>query len=120
MRPLLLKELRRERYDVVGCGNTVDMLCNLRHYFVPSAVGQDFDLIIADTRLRGFVPTFILLEELQQRERCPPIILMTALIDEYVDERAVRLGVVALIHKPFEVGALLNHVQEAVGGVCQN
>ena len=45
-----------------------------------------------------------------------PIIFMTALDDDALGQVAAQLGCVAYLHKPFEPGALVTAIEDAIGG----
>jgi len=70
---------------------------------------QHYDLLISDICLPG-LDAFKVLEELKSRGRCPPIILLTSFGDDKTHLRARRMGVSALLDKPFALDDLLNTV----------
>lgn len=55
-----------------------------------------------------------LLDKLRDRQSTLPVILMTARTDHTLDERAVRAGVLRVLHKPNFSGGLVNSIKEAL------
>ncbi len=77
-----------------------------------------FDLIILD----NIMPKMTGLEFLTHRQSSSqtpdiPIIMITGLLNEYVHEQATKLGVYAIIGKPYDLGelrALVNQLSPAI------
>jgi FixJ family two-component response regulator len=69
--------------------------------------------IVSDIRLPA-MSGLELLDQLRERGACPPVILMTAHDSPAMRQEACRHGAVAYLPKPFESGALLAAIQNAV------
>jgi DNA-binding response OmpR family regulator len=111
MRGFLARVLRQSGYDVVECPDGMAMLTHLAGFLLPNGIGREkIDLIISEIRLPG-VSGMEVLEGRPTRGGFPPMILMTASGDEKTHERAARLGVAAMIDKPFDVNDLLGEVR---------
>lgn len=57
-----------------------------------------------------------LLDKLRDRSSTLPAILLTARVDRSIDERAIRSGVLEVLHKPNFSGGLIKSVKEALSG----
>jgi DNA-binding NtrC family response regulator len=104
MRALLRDWLEREGYAVLEEPSGERLLAAAR--------AARFDVVILDKEMPdpgGFevLPDF--------RRQCPetPVILITAFGGSRVAEEAVRLGAYRYLEKPFQLGAILEVVQEA-------
>jgi DNA-binding NtrC family response regulator len=104
MRALLRDWLEREGYVVLEEPSGERLLAAAR--------AARFDVVILDKEMSdpgGFevLPDF--------RRQCPetPVILITAFGGSRVAEEAVRLGAYRYLEKPFQLGAILEVVQEA-------
>jgi two-component system, NtrC family, response regulator PilR len=104
MRALLRDWLEREGYAVLEEPSGERLLAAART--------ARFDVVILDKEMSdpgGFevLPDF--------RRQCPetPVILITAFGGSRVAEEAVRLGAYRYLEKPFQLGAILEVVQEA-------
>src|SRR5262245_23679434 len=98
LRSLLAGLLRHEGYEVFeACdGDELESLVSTR---VHGGHRSTLDVIISDVRMPGHSA----LDTLAAVVRAPgtvPVILITALDDEYTHAEAARLGVAALFHKP--------------------
>jgi DNA-binding response OmpR family regulator len=69
------------------------------------------DLVLLDLVMPGR-DGFALLEELARRRRAPPVIVLTATRAAGAEGRALALGAIDCIRKPFEVDALRARVRE--------
>ncbi|NPV60239.1 MAG: response regulator [Actinobacteria bacterium] len=74
------------------------------------------DLIILDVRMPAG-DGFSVVERLKMSTKTfnIPIIILSALPKEDIEERALRAGVVHCIAKPFDNGALLEYVRDLIG-----
>jgi len=88
--------------DVAQAG---DAASALRHVTRP----QPFDVILLDLRLPD-MRDLSLLATLRQLHPQASIILMTAFGSDEIVERAIALGAVAVLNKPFELGTLVDAV----------
>lgn len=114
LRDVLALTLRHRGYDLVECENG---MCLADWIGSTVMIGDEeaFDLIISDIRLPG-VSGLEILDALHAWGGGPPVILITAFGDAETHERAKRMGVHALLDKPFEIEDLLAEVDTAVGG----
>ena len=71
------------------------------------------DCIIADVHMPG-MGGLNLLRKLREQGFMTPVILITALPDENLDEEAVSIGALCLLRKPFKTGALLDWIERAI------
>lgn len=68
--------------------------------------------VVADVEMPG-VTCVELAQALAAASGCVPIILITAKADAYRTSEAEEAGVVALLHKPFDVHEFLDQVEHA-------
>lgn len=69
------------------------------------------DLILLDLVMPGR-DGFDLLEALAKQKQAPPVLVLTATRDPSAAERALALGAVDCLRKPFEVEALRTRVRD--------
>jgi len=118
LRVLLAGAFLSEGYKVTECHHGTDLLDRLdnlvtyREYVRP-AKRERYDLIVSAIQMRG-ATTLETIEEIQQLERLPPIILITAFGDRDTRTRAGELGVAAVFDKPFEFDDLMAKARELV------
>jgi DNA-binding response OmpR family regulator len=76
------------------------------------------DLIISDIRMKG-IDGFTMFEIMKALERFKhiPFIFLTAIDDRSSQQRALKLGAIAYITKPFDVDELLGVVRKALPAV---
>lgn len=105
-RELLAQTFRRMGYEVTECVDGPDLVSKLGTFvlFGPPA---GFDLVISDIRLPGATALEIL-DAMHQCKEVPPVILITAFPAEDTLATARKLGVAAVLHKPFELGELMS------------
>jgi CheY-like chemotaxis protein len=108
-RRLLVESFRAEGYQVAECRNGMELI-GLLHCLEEPARPNDFDLIISDIRMPG-VTGLSVLAGLRELKDGTPVILITAFGDESTHAEAERLGVGAIIDKPFEIRDLLSKAQ---------
>ena len=113
MRRLIAWSLRKAGYDVAECKDGLSLMRKLG-FLDPIKVSQTVDLIVTDIRMPGFTG-FQVLESAREFEEGPPIILISAFADEEAQERAERLGAVALLSKPFDMSELLDWIERLDG-----
>jgi DNA-binding response OmpR family regulator len=76
------------------------------------ALGEsNVDLILLDLVMPGR-DGFDLLEALAKQKQAPPVLVLTATRDPSAAERALALGAVDCLRKPFEVEALRTRVRD--------
>jgi CheY-like chemotaxis protein len=112
MRKLLTWSLSKSGYEVIECPDGVHLLDHVRTFF-PPAEPEDLDLIISDIRMPG-VTGLEVLEGTREYKEFPPMILITAFVDEETHDQARRLGAAAIFDKPFDIDELLAKVREIV------
>lgn len=110
MRALLAHALRRAGYEVVECGDGIDLFEHLRAYFMPVAEPRKVDLVISDIRMPGLSGLEIL-EGLHKRGAFPPVVLITAFGDAATHAAAERCGALATFDKPFDIDDLIVKVR---------
>ena len=69
--------------------------------------------IIADINMPG-MSGLSLLDALRQQDIRTPVVLITALTDNYLDEEAASKGALCLLRKPFEMSSLLDHIDRSL------
>jgi FixJ family two-component response regulator len=55
-----------------------------------------------------------LVRSLREEERATPVILITALPDNHLDDEALSVGALCLIRKPFEAAALVESIERSL------
>jgi DNA-binding response OmpR family regulator len=120
MRSVIAMRLRQQGYSVTECADGAELLSRLGVYLHPEKVEQPlqapkYDLVISDVRMPGVFGTSIV-EGASECPLFPPIILITAFGDEETHEKARRIGVAAVIDKPFDLSDLLEKVRAAIVG----
>lgn len=71
---------------------------------------QDFDIILLDLGLPG-LSGWEVMEQLQQQQSNVPAVIMTALSEISNAERALAMGAIAYLQKPFSFAELLEIIQ---------
>jgi len=112
MRSLIAWTLHKAGYKVIKCHNGFELFQRMRANLNNAQI-TGYDLVLADIRLPG-LDAFEVLEDIQTRGRCPPIILITSFGDEDTHLRAKRMGVAAMFDKPFDMDDLVRAVGELV------
>jgi DNA-binding response OmpR family regulator len=113
-RSLLAQAFRAKGYQVTESVDGPDLVSKLGTYvlFGPPA---DFDLVVSDIRMPGATALEIL-EAMRECEGVPPVILITAFPSSDTHHTAMRLGVAAVIEKPFEIEELLERTENVLAG----
>jgi DNA-binding response OmpR family regulator len=65
-----------------------------------------FDLVLSDLRMPGW-PGMEALAKVSRNPGMPPFILFTAFADEDTHKRALEIGALTLLDKPFDIDYLL-------------
>ncbi len=102
LRVLLTLILSRAGYRVTECDNGLELLEELER-------AEQYDLVISDVRMPALTGLEVL-ESLLDKQQRPPFIGMTAFGDDRTHETARRLGVVAMLDKPFDLDDLIELV----------
>ncbi len=109
MRKLIGWHLRALDCEVFECPNWLGFLEHPALYSWAKKISE-YDLVISDIRMPGVTGTQVL-EQIQDHEPRPPIILITAFGDEATEKLARKLGAAALFNKPFEMDDLIDVVR---------
>jgi len=112
MRALVSEDLRRAGYGVIECADGAVLLDKIDSAKRTQEAG--FDLVVADVRMPEMTGIQVL-ERMRAVDPFTPYIVVTAFGSEEVRTAAIRLGAVAVLDKPFEIGALLRLVEDAIG-----
>ncbi len=120
MRAVIAMRLRQQGYSVTECADGAELLGRLGVYLHPETVEQPpespkYDLVISDVRMPGVFGTSIV-EGASECPLFPPTILITAFGDEETHEKVRRVGVAAVMDKPFDMGDLLEKVRTVIAG----
>ena len=120
MRTVIAMRLRQQGYSVTECADGAELLARLGVYLHPETVKEPpdspkYDLVISDVRMPGVFGTSIV-EGASECPLFPPTILITGFGDEETHERARRVGVAAVLNKPFDMGELLDKVRTIIAG----
>jgi CheY-like chemotaxis protein len=110
---LLTQVLRNDGYHVVAVSNGVDLMDILGDSLSPDGTFARFDLVLSDVRMPGW-PGLDALAKVAQDPGMPPLILFTAFGDEDTHRRALELGALTLLDKPFDVDYLRELVAQVL------
>ena len=108
--------------DETLCSSLVDLMRSIGYRAEPFASAEAFlalcDLVpfacvIADVHLPG-MSGLELARKLHERGGMSPLILITALSDQRLDDEAMSVGARCLLRKPFETKALLDCVERSL------
>ncbi len=110
MRRMLAWSLRDKGFEVTECSDG-DCLMKRLGFLEPLEEAEIFDLIITDIRMPG-VTGMQVLESAVEYGNVPPMILITAFGDELTHARAEKLGVAAMLDKPFDIDDLLAKIDQ--------
>jgi len=112
MRSLIAWTLHKAGYKVTECRNGFELYQRLRAELENSPI-KAYDLVLTDICLPG-LDAFEVLEDMQSRGECPPIILITSFGDDDTHLRAQRMGAAAMFDKPFDMDDLARAVRKLV------
>ncbi|HXY34864.1 MAG TPA: response regulator [Planctomycetaceae bacterium] len=120
MRSVIAMRLRQQGYSVTECADGAELLARLGVYLHPETVAHPpempkYDLVISDLRMPGVFGLSIV-EGASEYPDFPPTILITAFGDAETHEKARRVGVAAMIDKPFDMSDLLETVRTVIAG----
>jgi FixJ family two-component response regulator len=69
--------------------------------------------IVADVHMPG-MGGLNLLQALREQGIATPVVFVTALTDQHLDEEAASRGALCLLRKPFEMSSLLDHIDRSL------
>jgi CheY-like chemotaxis protein len=120
MRSVIAMRLRQQGYSVTECADGAELLARLGVYLHPERVEQPlqspkYDLVISDVRMPGVFGTSVV-EGASDCPLFPPTILITGFGDDETHEKARRVGVAAVMDKPFDISDLLEKVRAIIAG----
>lgn len=113
MRAMLTEALADEGYRVTECADAYEWIEACSPSESPDAA-PNYDIVVSDIKMPG-VSGLALLEGLRGSRRNPPTILVTAFGDAGIHERAMKLGAVAVLDKPFAIDDLLCEIRKVFG-----
>jgi FixJ family two-component response regulator len=108
--------------DEALCSSLVDLMHSIGYRataflsaesFLISPERFNLDCIIADIHMPG-MGGLDLLRELHARGITKPVILITALADNNLDDEAMSRGALCLLRKPFETSVLLDWIERSL------
>ncbi len=116
MRRLLVMSLQSEGYRVSECSDGKKLLKEIAvSWMLKKYKYKKIGLIISDVRMPGF-SGFEVLRNIKSFDALPPIILITAFGSYEMHEQAQKLGVFAMLDKPFDFDDLLVKVHQIFPG----
>jgi CheY-like chemotaxis protein len=113
-RYLLTSALRNDGYQIVAVSNGVDLMDILGDSLSPDGTFAPFDLVLSDLRMPGW-PGMEALAEVGRNPGMPPFILFTAFGDEDTHKRALEIGALTLLDKPFDIDYLRELAAQVLG-----
>ena len=108
--------------DEALCSSLVDLMRSIGYRAEPFASAEAFLMspsrfglhcIIADIHMPG-MGGLNLLNALREQGIVTPVVLITALTDQHLDEEAASRGALCLLRKPFEMSSLLDHIDRSL------
>lgn len=108
------ESIRRALYRLLRSDGLAASTFASAHEFLEAHRRQEFACVILDVYM-GRMSGLDLAERFMSEGTHLPIILITALDDEQIRERAHRVGVAAYLRKPVDANLLLNAVHQATG-----
>lgn len=112
-RYLLSSTLRADGHHVVTVSTGVDLLDVLTDSMSPNDACPAFDLVLSDLRMPGW-PGLEALARVARNPSMPPFILFTAFGDQATHRRALEIGAVTLLDKPFDLDYLRQLVAQVL------
>jgi FixJ family two-component response regulator len=104
------------------CSSLVQLMRSIGHRaepfpsaekFLSSPDLPSFDCVVADVHMPG-MSGIDLIRSLREEDRATPVILITALPHNHLDDEALSIGALCLIRKPFEAAALVESVERSL------
>ena len=111
---LLTMALRKDGYQIVAVSNGVDLMDILGDSLSRDGTFAPFDLVLADLRMPGW-PGLEALAKVGKNPAMPPLILFTAFGDEATHQRALEIGALTLLDKPFDIDYLRDLAAQVLG-----
>jgi CheY-like chemotaxis protein len=111
---LLTSALRKDGYQIVAVSNGVDLMDILGDSLSQDGSLAPFDLVLSDLRMPGW-PGMEALAEIGRNPGMPPFILFTAFGDEDAHRRALEIGALTLLDKPFDIDYLRELTAQVLG-----
>ena len=108
--------------DEALCSSLVDLMRSIGYRAEPFATAEAFLMspnrfglhcIIADVHMPG-MGGLNLLPALREQGISTPVVLITALTDQHLDEEAAARAALCLLRKPFEMSSLLDHIDRSL------
>ncbi len=108
--------------DEALCSSLVDLMRSIGFRAEPFASAEalltspnrfGLHCIIADVHMPG-MGGLKLLDALREQGIVTPVVLITALTDQRLDEEAASRGALCLLRKPFEMNSLLDHIDRSI------
>jgi FixJ family two-component response regulator len=104
------------------CSSLVDLMRSVGYRAEPFASAETFlsspnlaifDCAVADVHMPG-ISGFDLVRRLREEDRGTPVILITGLPYNHLEDEALSVGAARLIRKPFEAVTLLESVERSL------
>ena len=111
---LLTSALRNDGYQIVAVSNGVDLMDILGDSLSLDGTFAPFDLVLSDLRMPGW-PGMEALAKVGRNPSMPPFILFTAFGDEETHKRALEIGALTLLDKPFDIDYLRELAAQVLG-----
>ena len=111
---LLTSALRKDGYQIVAVSNGVDLMDILGDSLSRDGTFAPFDLVLSDLRMPGW-PGMEALAKVGRNPGMPPFILFTAFGDEETHKRALEIGALILLDKPFDIDYLRELAAQVLG-----
>jgi CheY-like chemotaxis protein len=111
---LLMSALRKDGHEIVAVSNGVDLMDILGDSLSPDGTFAPFDLVLSDLRMPGW-PGMEALAKVGRNPGMPPFILFTAFGDEDSHKRALEIGALTLLDKPFDIDYLRELAAQVLG-----
>jgi CheY-like chemotaxis protein len=105
--------LRKDGYQIVAVSNGVDLMDILGDSLSPDGTFAPFDLVLSDLHMPGW-PGLETLAVIGRNPGMPPFILFTAFGDEDTHQRALEIGALTLLDKPFDIDYLREIVAQVL------
>lgn len=113
MRRLVVSKLRENGDHVVEAEDGLDLVDILRAWYYPGTRAHPIDVIVTDVRMPGLTGLDVA-DMLRNGPHRIPIVLTTAFGSALLATEARRLGVAAVLDKPFDLDELRRVVDAAV------
>lgn len=102
--------------DLLDAHGFIPSLFASAEEFLASGLASKADCLLLDIHLSG-LSGIELRQQLKSSGMTLPVIFMTALDDEAIQQQALRAGCVDYLRKPFLSRQLINAIEKAVPGV---